>query len=137
MPEPTSLRYGKMLGMRSAAVVLGGAIGTLSRWGIDEFVVAEGLSFPLATFAVNISGAFLLGIAGVVLIERMAGAEHLRAFLLIGLLGSYTTFSAMAMEGVLLIEEGDVAIAAAYWIATLVAGQAAGVSGIWLGRVRT
>ncbi len=64
VPEPTSLRYGKMLGMRSTVVVLGGAIGALARWGIDEFVVAEGLSFPLATFAVNISGAFLLGIAG-------------------------------------------------------------------------
>lgn len=120
--------------MRSVVVFVGGALGALARWGMDG--LASGYSWPMATFVANISGAFLLGVVGVVLIERVAGAGHLRAFLLIGLIGSYTTFSTMALEGVLLIDEGRAFVAAGYWLATLMAGLAAGVAGVWLGRAR-
>ena len=86
--------------------------------------------------AVNVTGAFLLGAAAVLLIERLPGADHVRAFLLIGLLGAYTTFSAMALEGVLLIETERIASALIYWAATLLLGQTASLSGVWLGRAR-
>jgi CrcB protein len=121
--------------MRSLVVFVGGAFGALARWGLDELI--QGFSWPLATFTVNISGAFLLGVLGVLLIERVAGAGHLRAFALIGLLGSYTTFSTMAVEGVVLVDQGSVGIALGYWLATLIAGTTAGLAGISLGRVRT
>lgn len=53
-----------------------------------------------------------------------------------GFFGAYTTFSTMAMDGVHLVAGGKPAIAAVYWLATLVVGQMAGVYGMWLGRLR-
>lgn len=115
----------------------GGALGALARWGVDElFDAADGQGFPMATLAVNVTGAFLLGALGILLVERAAGAGNLRTFLLIGVLGSYTTFSAMALEGVLLIDSGDGMTAMAYWVATLILGLTAGMVGVWLARAR-
>lgn len=121
--------------MRSISVVVGGALGALARWGVGEVVPGDPDGFPLATLLVNVTGAFLIGVGGVWLIDRLPGAVHLRNLVLIGFLGAYTTFSAMALEGVLLIESGDVAVAMGYWLATLVLGMSAAVGGIWLGRV--
>lgn len=122
--------------VRSASVVAGGVLGTLARWWVGEIVPSSPLGFPWGTLVVNVTGAFMLGVVGVVLIERVARIGHLRSFLAIGLLGSYTTFSTMALEGVQLIEARRLGLAAGYWIATLVVGQMAGVYGMWLGRLR-
>lgn len=121
--------------MRSVVVVIGGALGAAARWAIDELI--RDYSWPVATFIVNVTGAFALGVLGVILIERIAGAGHLRAFVLIGLLGSYTTFSTMAVEGIVLIDEGSTGVALGYWLMTLIAGTGAGLAGVWLGRART
>ncbi|MGD2101396.1 MAG: CrcB family protein [Acidimicrobiia bacterium] len=119
------------------AVMAGGVVGTLARWGVAEALASTPDRFPWATLVVNVSGAFLLGAVGVLLIERLANVGNMRNFLAIGLLGSYTTFSTMALEGVRLIEARRVAIAAGYWAITLLLGQAAGLMGMWLGRWRT
>lgn len=121
--------------MRSMAVAAGGALGTLSRWGLEEAFPFTPAGFPWATLGVNLSGAFALGFAGVILIERVAWAGEWRPFWTIGVIGSYTTFSTMALEGVQLAEGGRVGAALVYWLATLVIGQMAGVYGMWLGRV--
>jgi CrcB protein len=86
---------------------------------------------------VNVVGAFGLGLVGVVLMEQILRGSLLRSFLAIGVLGSFTTFSAMALEGVVLFEAGLPALALGYWVATLVLGQTAGISGMWLARWRT
>lgn len=122
--------------MRSASVVSGGVLGTLTRWWVDGLVPSSPQVFPWGTLVVNVTGAFALGVVGVILIERVAHSGHLRTFLGIGLLGSYTTFSAMALEGVQLIEAQRLGLAAGYWLATLVFGLLAGVFGMWLGRLR-
>ncbi len=122
--------------MRSASVVAGGAVGALARWWVAQIVPASPLGFPWATLIVNVTGALALGVVGVFLIERVSRFAHLRTFLAIGLLGSYTTFSTMAVEGVRLIEGRRVGLAAVYWTMTLVLGQIAGVGGMWLGRLR-
>ena len=122
--------------MRSASVVAGGVIGTLARWWIEGVFPPAPPGFPWGTLVVNVTGAFALGVVGVVLIERVARSGHLRTFLGIGLLGSYTTFSTMALEGVRLIEASRPGLAAGYWVATLVLGQIAGAYGMWLGRLR-
>ncbi len=122
--------------MRSASVVGGGVLGTLTRWWVDGLFPSSPEGFPWGTLVINVTGAFALGVVGVILIERVAHSGHLRTFLGIGLLGSYTTFSTMALEGVLLIEVGRIGLAAGYWVATLVFGQMAGVYGMWLGRLR-
>lgn len=119
--------------VRTMAVFLGGALGTLARWGIGQLAPAAGSGFPTATFVANVSGAFALALASGALFER-AAAGYIRHFLGVGLLGAYTTFSTLAIEGVRLIEAGAWRVAALYWGATFLVGQAAGVYGLWLGR---
>jgi CrcB protein len=82
--------------------VLGG-IGALGRFGLDSFVSARfGRDFPLGTLAVNVSGAFLLGLL-------FGAALHADAYLLAGtaVLGSYTTFSTWMLETQRLGEDGE------------------------------
>lgn len=122
--------------MRSLAVVAGGIVGTLARWSVGEIVSSPPSGFPWATLIVNVTGAFALGAVGVILIERVTYVGNLRTFLAIGLLGSYTTFSAMSVEGVRLIDSHRLGLAAGYWLATLVLGQLAGLLGMWSGRLR-
>lgn len=122
--------------MRSLMVGLGGGLGAAARWGVSEALPTADLGFPWATLLVNVTGAFLLGWAAVMLIERVTRAENLRPFLLVGMLGSYTTFSTLAVEGVLLIEGGRPGLAFGYMGATMVLGLAAGLVGISLARSR-
>jgi CrcB protein len=121
--------------MRLVAVMVGGAAGALARWAIELVVPSVG-GFPLATLLINVTGAFALGLLGVLLWERLAPTRYLRPLLGIGFLGAYTTFSTMAMEGVRLLGQGRPGLAVGYWLATLLGGQMAGVWGMWLGRLR-
>jgi CrcB protein len=120
---------------RIIAVLLGGAVGTLARWAVGQALPPTG-GFPYATFAVNVTGAFGLGLASVLLTERLAPSRYGRLVIGTGFFGAYTTFSTMAVDGVRLVAEGEPATAAAYWLASLVVGQMAGVYGIWMGRLR-
>jgi CrcB protein len=122
--------------MRLMAVMIGGAAGALARWAV-ELAVPPLQGFPLATFLINITGAFALGLLGVLLLERLPPTRYLRPLLGIGFLGAYTTFSTMAVEGVRLLDDGRPQLAVAYWVATLLVGQMAGVWGMWLGRLRS
>ncbi len=114
-------------------MVIGGALGALARW--LALGLPDSSGFPLATFLVNVTGAFGLGFAGVLLFERLRPSRFLRPLIAPGFLGAYTTFSTMAMEGVWLLGDGRYGIAAVYWVATLLVGQMAGVYGMWLGRL--
>lgn len=120
---------------RLGAVFAGGAAGALARWSIGEAVPLPPQGFPLGTFVVNTSGAFLLAFFSVALVARMPTDTYLRLLLGVGLLGAYTTFSTLAVEGIQLLENDKWGVAATYWLATLFAGQAAGVYGMWLARV--
>jgi fluoride exporter len=121
--------------MRLVSVMVGGTVGAVARWGVELAVPSVG-GFPLATFLINVTGAFGLGLVGVVLLERLPPTRHLRPLLMIGFFGAYTTFSTMAMEGVRLLDQGHSALAVGYWVITLLIGQMAGVYGMWLGRLR-
>jgi fluoride exporter len=121
--------------MRLVAVMIAGAAGALARWAL-ELAIPSVQGFPLATFLINITGAFGLGLVGVLVLERLPPTRYLRPLLGIGFLGAYTTFSTMAMEGVGLLDDGRVGLAVGYWVATLLVGQMAGAWGMWLGRLR-
>lgn len=96
--------------MKQALLVLiGGGIGSVFRYWLSTSVYAFiGRSFPYGTLAVNVLGCFAMGLLTAILIERIDGnADYLRALLLIGFLGGFTTFSTFSMETLTLLEGGD------------------------------
>lgn len=118
--------------MRSFALVaVGGAVGTLGRYGIAEALDAD-RPFPLATFLVNVVGSFALGAVLAVLMvhDHSAPANRLRLLLGTGLLGGFTTYSALAVETDALLREHHVALALTYALGTVVAGLLAALAGV-------
>lgn len=110
------------------AVFAGGVLGTGLRLGADGLIPSE--SFPFATLAVNIVGSFLLA----VLVGRFwtMAPGWLRAGLGVGLLGAFTTFSAVVVAMLEFARGGQTLLAGAYLAASLVLGLAAAVAGLGL-----
>lgn len=98
------------------AVALGGATGAVARWALGE-LVPEGGVFPWTTFAINLSGTFLLALLPLWAVARRHRLGPL--FLGPGLLGGYTTLSAYAEQGRALLSDGSEPLAAAYLLGTL------------------
>ncbi len=116
------------------AVVLGGVAGTGARFALDGVLLHEDDQFPLSTLIVNVIGAFALAY----LVARVwpTAPSWLRAGLGVGLLGSFTTFSAVAVSLVSLSAAGQWIPAIAYLVATLALGLSAAWVGLRLGRPR-
>ena len=114
-------------------VALGGAIGAAARYGVGVAVLrVAGPGFPVAVMGVNILGSFLMGAFVVFAANR--GLSHMSPFVMTGLLGGFTTFSAFSLEAVTLWEKGDVGAAALY-VGLSVAGSIFGlVVGLWVMR---
>ncbi len=110
-------------------VGLGGAIGSIARWLCQRFVSNHyNFYFPWATFSVNIIGCFFIGIFwGMSL--RSAVNEDWRLFLMAGLCGGFTTFSAFTLEGVGLMREQKFFLFFMYIGASVLIGLVA----TWLG----
>lgn len=122
-----------------AAVLAGGFLGTLARYGVATAWPAGSDGFPAATFVINTSGAFALGVLLTVILERLPARRYryLRPFAGTGLLGGWTTYSTLVVETATLGKGGDLALAAGYLALTLVCGVSAVTLGIAVGRVRT
>jgi CrcB protein len=105
------------------AVAAGGAIGSVGRYLFAGWVMravgAPG-GFPWGTLAVNVVGGFVMGLIVELLARRGGVAEEVRAFLAVGVMGGFTTFSSFSLEVVLLWQRGDAAQAAAYIAASVV-----------------
>lgn len=114
-----------------AAIALGGALGTLARYGVAQLVHVAPDTFPWATFWTNVSGSFALGLILALVIERFPPSRYLRPFVATGFLGAYTTYSTFAIETVLLIDHGHSTVALVYVGASLVAGLVV----VWAGLV--
>ncbi|MEM9497920.1 MAG: fluoride efflux transporter CrcB [Pseudomonadota bacterium] len=114
-------------------VGLGGAIGSVLRFGMGLAVVrATGTAFPLAILPVNIIGSFLMGFLFVLLEQR--GMTHFGPFLLTGVLGGFTTFSAFSLETFTLYERGDLFLAIIYVLASVVLSVLGLALGVWVAR---
>lgn len=115
-------------------VALGGAIGAACRFLVGVFVlrVAGAAEFPLAIVTVNVIGSFLMGVFVVAAAHK--GLTHLSPFVMTGLLGGFTTFSAFSLEAVTLMERGQIAAAGAY-VALSVGLSIGGLMlGLWIAR---
>jgi fluoride exporter len=122
--------------MRTASArAVAGALGALARYGLEGLVSrrAPG-AFPWGTFAVNISGAFVLGFVFTVMTEQFTVAPWIRGAVTIGFLGAYTTFSTLSFESYRLLEDGAIGIAAANMLGSLAAGLGAVYLGVITGR---
>lgn len=115
-------------------VALGGAIGASARYaagvGIVRLVGLGG--FPLGVITVNILGSFLMGVFVVTAAHR--GLTHLSPFVMTGVLGGFTTFSAFSLEAVTLYERGDLSGAVFYVVASVVCSIFGLLLGLWLAR---
>jgi CrcB protein len=119
-----------------AAIAVGGALGTLARYGTDRALVVSSTGFPWATFAVNVTGSFVLGLLVTLVVERWPPTRFVRPFAAIGFCGGFTTFSTLAVEAAQRVQHGHVALAAGYVLASLAAGVVAATLGMALARGR-
>ena len=110
-------------------VAVGGALGSAARYLLS--LAGPGLLWP--TLVVNLTGAFALGVLAGVLSRRPSASPLWRPFLGTGVLGGFTTFSALAVELVDRVDSGRVAIAATYLVVTLAGGLALAWAGLAAG----
>lgn len=117
---------------RYLAVMAGAAIGGLARYAISSWVNTRYTgAFPMGTFLVNLSGSLLIGVLMAILTARFPQHAALRLFLIVGVLGGYTTFSSFALENFATIRSGEVAVAVLNSIGSVVLGTLA----VWLGNI--
>jgi CrcB protein len=99
--------------LQVAAVAGGGAAGAALRLWVSSGVHGLlGRDFPYGTLVVNVSGSLAMGLLYVLLLERSAAPPEIRAALLVGLLGAFTTFSTWSLETVNLLAEAEIGKAA-------------------------
>ncbi|MGH3003852.1 MAG: fluoride efflux transporter CrcB [Gaiellaceae bacterium] len=105
-----------------AAIFAGGFAGAVARIALVRAISPDASSWPWATFAANIAGAFLLGYFATRLQERLPLSAYRRPFLGTGLCGALTTFSTMQIELVQMIGSGRIGLAAGYAAGSIAAG---------------
>ncbi len=115
-------------------VALGGAIGAALRFlsGVAVMRLTGPAEFPLAILTVNVIGSFLMGVFVVLAAQR--GLTHLSPFVMTGVLGGFTTFSAFSLETVTLIERGSYGAASLYVVLSVGVSIGALVLGLWAAR---
>ncbi|WP_088187957.1 fluoride efflux transporter CrcB [Desulfosporosinus sp. FKA] len=117
-------------------IALGGSLGAMSRYGLGLWISTKwGQSFPLGTFIINITGAFLLGFLNILFIEKLTVSPLWRLGIGIGFLGAYTTFSTFGYEVIMLLEGGGYITAGLYTLLSIIIGFAGSALGVALARL--
>lgn len=116
------------------AVAAGGVVGSLGRWALGLALPHASGTFPWATFTVNVSGALAMGVLVAFLVARPGTHRLARPFVGVGVLGGWTTFSALAVEAVGLARAEHVQTALLYVAATFLVGTLAVGAGVAAGR---
>jgi fluoride exporter len=111
-------------------VALGGALGASSRYLLDRAIEQHTFSvFPWATFTINLTGCFLIGVITEALVDRHHLPAWIRVGLVVGVIGGYTTFSTFAQESLTLLESRDFAVDLVYLVSSITIG----ILFVWLG----
>jgi CrcB protein len=124
---------GKMLNY--LLVFIGGGLGSTLRHTINVVCIrCFGTAFPYHTFIINITGSAVMGLIAGYLAFKGEGAQPWRLFLMTGILGGYTTFSAFSLDAGLLYERGEIGLAALYVVGSVVLSIAGLFAGLALVR---
>lgn len=116
--------------MRILLIGVAGLIGTLGRYWLSDIVARRyGETFPLGTLIVNLIGCFLAGLLFYLLQERFPVNQTLRAVLMVGFLGGFTTFSSYGLQTFMLLRDGELALA----LLNLIASNTVGLLMVWAG----
>ena len=114
-------------------VGLGGGIGTIGRYLVQKWVNdVYQQSFPLATFLINITGCFLIGVLYALAEKSNVLSPQARLLLITGLCGGFTTFSTFAFENTVLLRTGDIVTFILYAAGSVIIGILAVYLGSWL-----
>jgi CrcB protein len=117
------------------AIAVGGTLGCWARYAMTNAVQAVwGRAFPYATLSINVIGSFAMGFLFIVMLERLTTSPTLRAGILTGFLGGFTTFSTFEMETLLLGQAGEAAKAVLYVVLSVGLGFLAAFGGAYLAR---
>ena len=118
--------------MNYLLVFFGGGLGASLRHAVNMACAKGfGTAFPYGTFIINISGSTVMGLIAGYLAFKGEATQHWRLFLMTGILGGYTTFSAFSLDTALLYERGEVALAVLYVLGSVglsIAGLFAGLA---------
>ena len=120
------------------AVAAGGALGSLARYWLAAAVTAlTGPRFPWGTLLINVAGSAIIGLVAAATLTPARVAMHpdLRVFLMVGICGGFTTFSAFSLQTLELLQSGDIWPAACYIVGSLVFCMVAVWTGFLLGRL--
>lgn len=116
-------------------VAIGGAFGSVLRYLVAVLTGRWfGPAFPWGTLAVNVIGAFAIGLLTETIARRLNASMELRLLLVTGILGGFTTWSSFTLDAIALFERGETVAAASYVIGSLVLSFAAVFAGLALGR---
>ena len=117
--------------LRIVLVLAGGALGTGFRYFLSSFIYSsvKEPTFPYANLIINVSGSFALGLLAELFESRLLVSPAVRAALLTGVLGGYTTFSSFAFETFSLLRDRQVGLA----ILNVAASMILGLCAVWLG----
>lgn len=119
--------------LRITLIAVFGAIGTLTRYGLQGFVqVRAGSGFPYGTLLINLTGCFLLGLIGQFTLNRLVISPDWRVAIAVGFFGGYTTFSSFGWETAKMLEDGEWMRAGSYVAASVVVGIFLSFAGIRL-----
>ncbi|WP_019849727.1 fluoride efflux transporter CrcB [Desulfitobacterium sp. PCE1] len=121
--------------MTSILIAIGGALGALSRYELGLWIANRwNHPFPLPTFIINISGAFLLGFLNILFIDKLNLSPHWRLGIGVGYLGAFTTFSTFGFEVFTLLEKGQYTTALSYVLLSILVGLCGVSLGVVLAR---
>ena len=117
------------------AIAAGGAVGSVLRFLTSTWVHSfAGRDFPYGTLTVNVLGSLVMGFLFVLFLDRLSDNAVLRAGILIGALGGFTTFSSFSIETFNLIEQGDLVRAMLNIVGSLILCVSATWLGVMIGR---
>ncbi len=103
------------------AIAAGGALGAVARYALASNVSKWlGLGFPYGTLTVNVLGSFLLGLLVELMALKWSVGLEVRAFLVVGVLGAFTTFSTFSLDTMVLYERGELGLAFLYVVTSVV-----------------